>query len=139
MRNLQRFRPLDLFSFILTANLAHAQFAGIWQTPTVPATGSPIYTVRILENDNKISGNLIQVFPDGRRQEWPILNPDAKDGTLSFQTQGDYGSFFYWRLTPKKSTRRGTLYGMEGPTAAGQRSGEMVIDFPVTNRRMTHP
>ena len=133
MRTPERFRSLGLFTCILAVNLAHAQFAGNWQTPPVPATGRPIYTVRILESDGKISGALIQVFPNGSAEERPVLDPDVKDGTLLFQTEGRDGSYFFWRLTPRKNTHRGTLHGVEGPTSAGQRSGEMVIDFAVTN------
>ena len=134
MRPPNRYRKLGLIVCILAANLAHAQFAGNWQTPPALATGKPIYTVHILERDNQISGTLIQVFPNGTQQASPLLKPEVKGGTLLFQTQGR-DTTFYWRLIPKKSSRRGTLHGVEGPTAAGQRSGEMEIDFPVTNSR----
>jgi len=127
-------KPIGISTIVLTVCLAQAQFAGNWQTPPVLATGRPIYTVRILESDSKISGTLIQVLPNGSQQAWPILKPEVKDETLFFQTQGR-DTTFYWRLTRKKNMCRGTLHGVEGPTAAGQRSGEMVIEFPVTNRK----
>ena len=134
MRTPKHYRALGLLVCLLAVNSAHAQFAGNWQTPPALATGRPTYTVHILESDNQISGTLIQVFPNGTQQAFPILKPEVKDGALLFQTQG-HDTTFYWRLIPKKSSRRGTLHGVEGPTAAGQRSGEMEIDFPVTNSR----
>ena len=118
---------------IVSVCLAHAQFAGNWQSPPVVATGKPIYTVRILESDDKISGTLIQVFPDGNQQTWPILKPEVNDGSLLFQTQ-DRGMTYQWRLTPNGNTRRGRLHGVQVPTAAGRHGGEVVIDFPVKNR-----
>ena len=124
---------LAFFVTAFTVCLAQAQFAGNWQSPPVTATGKPIYTVRILQGDGKISGTLTQVFPNGNQQEWPILKPEVKDGSLLFQTRG-LDTTFYWRLTPKGNKRSGNLHGVEGPTVAGQRSGEMVIDFPVKNR-----
>jgi hypothetical protein len=134
MKTLKRWKYLGFSVSAFAVCLAHAQFAGNWQSPPAVVTRKPIYAVRILQSAGEISGTLTQVFPNGNQQEWPILKPELSEGSLMFQTQGR-DTTFYWRLTPKGNKRLGTLHGIEGPTSAGQRSGEMVIDFPVKNRR----
>ena len=129
---------ISLLLILICANLAvHAQFAGSWRTPVVPATGKPIYTINIIGGGKRISGTLIQVLPNGTRLEHPIIGPEVNEMTLRFNTATDQGTTFHWLLTVKDNRRKGILHGTEGPFPTGERSGELVIEMPVKNYK--HP
>jgi hypothetical protein len=133
MKTSSSFGMLVLVAIILAGSLAHAQYAGRWKTTSDTPTGKPMFTVVIRESDAKIVGSMIQVLPDGGQREMEILDPVISNRTLTFQTK-NHDEIFHWRLTLEKNRRWAKLHGVEGPTTAGQRSGELVFEFTVTNQ-----
>jgi hypothetical protein len=122
---------------VLSAPCSRAQFSGTWHSEVVPALKRPIITIKITEDGLNISGTMVMVFPNGSAHELSLIGPTVDQRALRFKTE-DNGAVFDWSLT-RTSSYRGRLHGFEEPAREGQRSGEMVIDWPLTKYRNTHP
>ena len=114
------------------ATIARAQFAGRWQTQMAPAIGKPMFTIDIVGDGNRISGNFVHNYPNGTQQVMAMLDPVVDGNSLNFQTQ-DREAMFNWRLELKRKTRRAILHGTEASPPLGQRPSELIIDMPVRN------
>jgi len=103
--------------------LAQSQFAGKWQMKAVPVTGKPPITINIVVIENKLSGTMLWVRPNGAQDELPIVNPEVNGNILKFHTENP--SSFDWRLTLGKSGRIAFLHGNARPGEGGK----MVIEY----------
>lgn len=105
---------------------AQSQFAGKWQTKVSPPTGKHLFTVNINLADGSIRGTMFLVDPvNGSEIESQITDAEWSEHVLEFKTKVR-NSTFYWRLTLRKSNRKGLLHGSVG---------EMLIDEPVVKQR----
>jgi hypothetical protein len=86
--------------------------------------------LNIVQSDGKVSGTLVNVYPDGTQHDAPITDQSISEGILHFDAV-DQDVIFHWSLTLGRTKHKGILCGYEGKTVTGQRGGEMIIRFPV--------
>jgi len=109
--------------FLPSLSVAQSQFVGKWQTKT-NAAGKSTITVDIVVDNSVVGGNL--VFLDNHGEfKMSIVKAHASGDVLEFETKGDHGDAWSWRLT-LKGTRKGLLHGS---------IGEMLIDERVKKTR----
>lgn len=113
----------SILIFLPSLGMAQSQFAGKWQTRTSPAGKSAI-TLNIALCDGAVSGDVVLLDLHGE-SKMPIVRGHTSGDVLEFETEGEDGAAWFWRLT-LRSKRKGSLHGS---------IGEMLIDERVTKTR----
>lgn len=93
-----------LFATTFAIGIPQSQFVGKWQSRASRGAHKSAITVKIIREEQGLSGTVVLVNPDASELELPILNLKVNDSVIEFETH-DKGGTFYWSLTLQNSDR----------------------------------